>query len=358
MRIQHLIHTPRYSGAEILVASLTLAHRKLGHESNVVSFAPSEADFENVILEQEKSGTGWVTPNKLLKGIERIVYYRQAQNQFKPDITFAHSVIPAAYARLGLLKNVIPVLHAENNYSGGGISAAEHLLQHLSKGVIHISSLAGTLYTEKYRKPLTQCIPNGIDIELIRKSSKTRDITRKHFGFSESTTVLIQAGRVCRIKGQLLSLKATAPLLKSNLDIQILFAGLFEDLEYQKELQSFIKAENIEHRVHFLGPRNDIPSLLYASDVFLMPSKREAQGIALVEALATGLPIVASDITGFQFSRDFEGVKLVNTESLLDYTNAVNSLISPRQRHSRNLSGYDIQDTAVAYIEFAKKCIY
>lgn len=176
------------------------------------------------------------------------------------------------------------------------------------------------------------------------------------FGFSDDTIVFIQAGRVCRIKGQHLSLQAIQPLLQSNREIQILFAGLIEDIEYQKELNTFVKLNSLEDRVHFLGPRNDVPDLLYAADIFLMPSKREAQGIALVEALATGLPIIASDITGFEFSRKFEGVQLVNTECTDDYSNALIKLFSLRQRYNRNLSGYDIQDTATAYIEFAKKC--
>ncbi|WP_324746161.1 glycosyltransferase family 4 protein [Pseudomonas veronii] len=358
MRIQHLIHTPRYSGAEVLVASLTLAHNKLGHNSNVASFAPAESDFERVIQEQEAHDIKWETPKTALRGMERINHFRYAQNKFKPDVIFAHTAIPAAYARAGFLKNIIPVLHAENNYPRGSLAAAEHLLQYLAKGVIHISPLAGSLYSTRFTYPPTICIPNGIDLNLINSFSEQRENLRTRFGFNNATKVLIQAGRICRIKGQHLSLQAIAPLLKSKTDVHLLLAGLVEDQDYQNELQQIVIAEGIQDKVHFLGARGDIPSLLHAADVFLMPSKQEAQGIALVEALAAGLPIVASDINGFQFSRNFDGVRLVKTECKTEYSEAINEFTAIRRRYCRNLDGYDIADTATAYIEFAKKCIY
>lgn len=358
MKIQHLIHTPRYSGAEILVASLTLAHKKLGHFSNVTSFAPAEPDFEKIIKEQRENGIEWNTPSAALKGTSRIAHYYRAEKAFKPDIIFAHSVIPAAYARAGLLDKIISVLHAEDNYPGGTLAAAEYLLQFRSKGIIHISPLAGSLYSQKYKSPPIQCIPNGINLAAVNEASSERNNSRAQFGFCERARIFIQAGRICRIKGQHHSLLAIAPILRLNPDAHFLLAGLIEDHHYQKELEEICRLEGIEGKVIFLGPRDDIPALLHASDIFVMPSKQEAQGIALVEALAAGLPIVASDINGFQFARDFDGVRLVDTTNKSDFLTAINELSTTPLRYSRNLTKYDIQDTASAYIEFAKKCIY
>ena len=358
MRIQHLIHTPRYSGAEVLVSSLTLAHNKMGHQSSVVAFAPAESDFTKVIVKQQSNDIEWLIPETNLKGLARSAHFRYAQKKFGPDVIFAHSVIPAAYARLGLIRNVISVLHAENNYKSNILTAAEYILQYRLKGVIHISPLAGTLYSDKFRAPKTQCIPNGIDIGLISEAQQNRSAVRNHFGFKDSAKVFIQAGRICRIKGQTRSIKAIAPILKSEIDSHFLIAGLIEDITYLNELKEIARSEGIENKVHFLGARDDIPNLLHAADIFLMPSEREAQGIALVEALAAGLPVIASDINGFHFAREFEGVELVNTEDTDSYRAAINHLTCSALRYNRNLAGYDITDTATAYIEFAKKCIY
>lgn len=358
MRIQHLIHTPRNSGAEILVASLTLAHKKLGHQSSVVAFAPSEPDFKKTIEEQKINDIQWLIPDAELKGLARSIHYRYAQKKFRPDVVFAHSVIPAAYARLGLIRNVISVLHAEDNYKSSLFSTAEYMLQYRSKGIIHISPLAGTLYSEKFNYPKIQCIPNGIDIDLISSTQPNRAQVRDSLGFSNSSKIFIQAGRICRIKGQDRSIKTVSSILKNEMDSHFLIAGIIEDTQYYNELRELVRRECIESKVHFLGSRDDIPNLLHAADIFLMPSEREAQGIALVEALAAGLPIIASDINGFQFARKFEGVALVNTENTQTYRTAINHLTSSVQRYNRNLSGYHIADTAAAYIEFAKKCIY
>ena len=59
-------------------------------------------------------------------------------------------------------------------------------------------------------------------------------------------------------------------------------------------------AENlkVENRVHFLGYRNDITSIIKSCDIFCFPSRREGLPVALMEAMAGGLPIVASDVRG------------------------------------------------------------
>ena len=94
MRILHAIHTPRFSGAEMLVTSLTAIHTRMGHSSSVVSFNPSEFDFLPVIESQEQKGIEWHQPSSALTGLKRTAFYRAISKKVQPDIIFAHSVIP------------------------------------------------------------------------------------------------------------------------------------------------------------------------------------------------------------------------------------------------------------------------
>jgi glycosyltransferase involved in cell wall biosynthesis len=64
------------------------------------------------------------------------------------------------------------------------------------------------------------------------------------------------------------------------------------------ELENYAAGLQVSDRVHFLGYRRDIPSLLHASDVFVFPSYREGLPVALMEAMAAGVPVVASRIRG------------------------------------------------------------
>lgn len=356
MRILHVVHTPRYSGAEILVASLAKVHTEMGHESRVVSIKPSEEDFKSVTAQQQQDGVEWVTPSRLFGRLLRAPFIKNTVSDFCPDVTFAHSVIPAAYTRLAAVKNVISVLHSETNYESGRARYFEKLLQYRSAGVISVSELALKNYSKTFTFPKTRYIPNGISIESIKRSALERKSARAQLGFCATDLVVIQIGRIDSIKQQHLSLKAMIPIIKGNSAVHLLFAGLVEDKLYLQTLKHIAKDAAITPNVHFLGPRKDVADLLAATDLFLMPSLREAQGIAMIEALAAGLPIVASSIHGFQYVVGFDGVSLLPPENADQFTRAIRLSLTQPRRYDRDLHDLDIKDTALAYIDFAIQC--
>ncbi|MBE7472386.1 MAG: glycosyltransferase [Anaerolineales bacterium] len=65
----------------------------------------------------------------------------------------------------------------------------------------------------------------------------------------------------------------------------------------RQTLQAQVAELNLEPYVHFLGSRHDVPDLLAASDLFVLPSLWEGLAMALLEGMATGLPIVASEVS-------------------------------------------------------------
>lgn len=357
MRILHVIHTPRFSGAEILVATLTKVHKEMGHESCVVSFNPPEKNFESIIYQQQEDGIEWISPSKPLHRLARALFIRKSAVGFSPDVTFAHSVIPAAYARLAGIKTVVSVLHSETNYESGYVRFFEKFLQYRLKGVISVSDIARKKYTESFPFPRIRFIPNGVLIKDIKNSHGHRDALRVKLGFTKLDFVVIQVGRIDKIKQQHLSLEAIIPLIKNNKLINLLLVGLVEDKSYLNKLKDMVQHAGVERNVHFLGTRNDIANLLCAADLFLMPSLREAQGIAMVEALVAGLPIVASQIPGFEFTREFDGVSLLNLDKLDNLGLKIMDVFNKRQRYTRDLDKFDIRETATAYIEFGKLCM-
>jgi glycosyltransferase involved in cell wall biosynthesis len=102
---------------------------------------------------------------------------------------------------------------------------------------------------------------------------------------------LISVGRLAPVKNYALLIRAMDDLPNAKL-ILVGDGPLKDDLEHQ------VKALGLAHRVHFMGERHDVPALLHASDLFVMSSDNEGVSKALLEAMALGLPCVATAVGG------------------------------------------------------------
>lgn len=131
------------------------------------------------------------------------------------------------------------------------------------------------------------------------------DTSRFHNDFSKIFCKdHIRLGNVARImpskKGQLLLLEAVTELKKTYPGIHCFFAGGVSpkyQIDYQK-LQDYIIENDLVNQVTFMGSVDDIPSFLKTIDIFVLPSLYEGFGISLIEAMAMGLPSIASNIDG------------------------------------------------------------
>jgi glycosyltransferase involved in cell wall biosynthesis len=92
-----------------------------------------------------------------------------------------------------------------------------------------------------------------------------------------------------------------------------LVRGLTEDADYEAKLRKLIADSGLSAQVELLGSRTDVPELLAASDLYLMPSTREVHSVAMIEALASGTPVIASDIATFRYAESLPGVTLAGT---------------------------------------------
>ncbi len=140
-------------------------------------------------------------------------------------------------------------------------------------------------------------VHNGVDLARIRATPRT-DI-RKEFGLSDAP-ILLYAGRLSREKGAEELIGACAVLRERNIPFSCVIVGsaLPEDRAYETELRDKTAASGLQDRVVFAGWRDDAVSLMKGADVFVLPSRREAFGRVIVEAWASGLPVIAADADG------------------------------------------------------------
>ena len=192
--------------------------------------------------------------------------------------------------------------------------------------------------------PLTfDGIPERSESGTIKIVSVGRLHKQKNFENALRAVALVMANEL-RVKGQGLNDSAEdSPLTThhSSLQIEYLVAG---SGEMETELKALAEALGIAEHVRFLGHVSDIPSLLKEADIFLIPSLWEGFGLAAVEAMNAGLPVIASDVDGIK--ELIEGEKptgiLVDPLSPKSIADAIQQLCtSPAQRDELGKNGFE-----------------
>lgn len=133
---------------------------------------------------------------------------------------------------------------------------------------------------------------NGVGVDLSRFAAPVdRAAVRTGLGLAAADRVVITVGEHIPRKNHLACIEAVARLT----GVALLFCGVGEQ---DALLRERAKALGVESRVHFLGFRRDVAALLGAADAFLFPSFQEGLPVSLMEAMAAGLPCVASRVRG------------------------------------------------------------
>jgi glycosyltransferase involved in cell wall biosynthesis len=139
-------------------------------------------------------------------------------------------------------------------------------------------------------------IRNGLDLGRFAQSAGDRATVRSSLGLGSDEIGIIKVGNLIPYKGHADLLAAFKKVVDQTSGVKLFLVG--EDRGIQADLERLAAGLGVPDRVHFLGRRNDVPSLLMAMDLYVMASHEEGSSNALLEAMAAGLPIVATDAGG------------------------------------------------------------
>jgi glycosyltransferase involved in cell wall biosynthesis len=142
-------------------------------------------------------------------------------------------------------------------------------------------------------------VPYGIDTERFSVTRDGSDI-RREFGIAGSDQVIGYVGRLEEEKGTQVLIEAVPAILGELPAARFLIAGEASDeqAEFEALAEERVRQLGIADRVRFAGFRNDVPDLIAAMDVVVVPSLREAFGLVNVEVMACGRPLVATRVGG------------------------------------------------------------
>jgi len=150
--------------------------------------------------------------------------------------------------------------------------------------VANSSAAANQLRLEGVATARIRVIANGVDCDRYSPAPRNRPIRR-----------IVTVANLREEKGHDTLIVAASMLAERHPDVDISFIG---DGPLRATLVRQVNLRGLRRRVHFLGERDDIPAQLAAADLFVLPSRTEASPNALIEAMASGLPVVASRVGG------------------------------------------------------------
>lgn len=173
-------------------------------------------------------------------------------------------------------------------------------------------------------------LPNAIDMARFGPAPQAeRDVRRRSLGFGPDDVVCVYVGRLSREKGVLELVAAWKELQPAK--ATLLLAG--PDMpgnpwDAGPAARAFVERHGLTSSVRFLGPSNDVASVLQMADIAVQPSHFEALGLSAIEALACGVPVVASDVGGLpDFIQDGHNGRLVPPRDIAALATALRDLV-------------------------------
>lgn len=225
----------------------------------------------------------------------------------EPDLVHANSIRAGLAATAATLWTKTPVFwHVQDELPGHPLSTLIRLVVLFSNRVRLIAASAAT--AESFRGKMLRrkntplrVVHNAIEPERFRPDPANRRLIRRELNLGEEEFVFGIVGQITPRKGQLELIRTFAETLGELPDSSLLVVGapMFnQDHQYLAGIEEMIAELNLTERVKLLGLRPDVPAVMQALDALVVNSRSEALVVVAIEAMATGTPVIATDVGG------------------------------------------------------------
>ncbi len=296
MRVLHIIETPGTGGAETVLVDIAAGlppeftsvgvmmceswtGRELAKRGIPVSVLPLRRSFD----------AGW--PVRFAKLI-------RAQ---QVDVVQSHEFTANVYATAGARLAGVPIVcttHGKNYWPHALYRrTAYRWAARSSRAFVAVSKDLGRFVSNTLgiAEGSVRIIRNGIDVDVFKRDESARARVRAELSLKDSQPLVLACGELTEVKGHEWLVRAARLMAQVRPDVLVAIAG---DGPLHGHLQSLAISLGITSNVRFLGFRRDIPGLLSAADIFVMPSLSEGLPLAILEAMAAGVPVVATAVGG------------------------------------------------------------
>lgn len=272
------------------------------------------------------------------------------------DIVHCHTPIAAACTRIACCSirrkktKIIYTAHGFHFYKGAPLQnwllyyPIEWICAHWTDVLITINKEDYLLASKKMKTPKIYYVPGvGIDSEKFRNTSIDKKSKRAEIGVPENAFLLLSVGELNQNKNHETIIRALAMLNRRDIHYVIAGTGLLKE-----HLLDVARKNGVLEQIHLLGFRHDVEELYKAADIFVHPSFREGLPVSIMEAMASGLPCIVSDIRGNKdLIEDKVGGFLCDPMSIMGYAQKINVLLQSKQ--DRMLMGQTNSQKAKAF---------
>lgn len=304
------------------------------NEANSIYIAEKHGIFPKLILEMQRKPS-FKNDRKAIKKIKEIIL------AYKPDIVHTHASKAGALGRKAAFDCGVPIIvhtfhgHVFHSYFSWWktkiYQLIERRLARKSSGIIAISELQKKELSEKYKiceKEKIEVIPLGFDLTPFNQNKDlNRKKTREKFKLEEKQIAVAIIGRLAPIKNHQLFLDGVKEVhKKTSKKIVYFIVGDGEEFNSIAEKVSHLKSIGID--IKMTSSINDIASFNAGMDILCLTSRNEGTPVSLIEAQASGLPFVSTNVGGIKdvVSENKTGY-LVNSNHINDFSEKLLYLI-------------------------------
>ena len=357
LRVLQVIGAMGRGGAETMIMNLYRHMDRKKIQFDFLLSAKKVGEYEKEILEMG----GRIYRIRHFSGKNPISYYNACRAFFRahPEYSIVHGHIgssAALYLRAAKKAGCFTIAHSHNGKPALSLHSVVYSFysrptRYIADQLFGCSTEAGIArYGKKaVRSGKYKNFKNGIDLGKFYFEREVRDFKRRELGIPADAVVVGTVGRITEQKNPARILEIFAELAKKHENCICLWIG---DGSEKEQIRRDILTRHLQEKVRLLGVREDVPQLLAAMDSFLFPSLWEGLPVSIIEAQASGLPVILADTV----SREVEITPLLTFLSLSE-TNVkwaemcYGEAISHQNRRDEytemiKKSGYDIRETA------------
>lgn len=338
-------------GAETFMVDLTLELMRQGHNLTIISLYNHRGFYESII----KNNNIHIIYLKKHKGIDLItaLKLKRLLKTLKPDIVHSHLKTNLTFFLGGITKikaiSFVETIHTSylnkvHNFILKRIIKKTYLDGRVTPVAIssEVNNYANRYFGVNIGAPI---VLNGINLPLNNPTVKTLD---RPYNF-------ITVSRLVEVKNHLSLIKASKVLADKGYEFSVSIVG---DGPMMNIISSEIKNNNLERQIKLLGLRTDVFDLLQEHKVFVLPSFREGNPISLLEAMACGLSVIATNVGGTVDIIDHgSNGLLIDPNNYLSLADAMEKTIidieftkSSAQKNFDLSKNYSIEKTANDYL--------